>query len=591
MFFDDRLATVLRQRADSEAGARTQFRQLLDILGNGKLARGDERSESLIAAAWLRMEALSERIEVSQRAAMVCEGGWRFRNPALAAHLAEYEPDVASAALSRVQLSAEEWEALIPRLPVRARGFLRLRRDLPIDVVALLERLGVHDRGLPRPDRGDASDMDYGKGQIDLPDPPETSIEQLRDRPKPIGGTQPVSDDTGRSEISALVERIARFRRNRDLTAAEAERMPKLPLGLDGEDAKANHSRTIAAFGFFSDTTGRIDWATAEVDSMVVGTSLLKPRIVGNGTDEAPIERAFLRRQPIVAACFRLEGAPSVSGDWVVDAQPAFTDEGSFSGYVGRFRRPAGLQPGTRSADEREADRIRQLLHELRTPITAVQGYAEVIQQQLFGPAPHEYRALSAAIAADAARILAGFEELDRLARLETGAIAMQDGESDLSALVLQINESLNQVLRTKMAGIDFEKPPERPISIALGEADAEALVWRLLATIGGNCAAEEMLVAKLHARHDEAVLTCGLPASLMAEEDIFASEAKPAGKEINPGLFGAGFSLRLARAEARAAGGDLAIGEDQVALTLPLLTDADTLPSPQESGGTAKAA
>ena len=33
MQFDDRLATVLRTRADSDAILRTQFRQLLDLLG------------------------------------------------------------------------------------------------------------------------------------------------------------------------------------------------------------------------------------------------------------------------------------------------------------------------------------------------------------------------------------------------------------------------------------------------------------------------------------------------------------------------------------------------------------------------------
>jgi hypothetical protein len=33
MHFDDRLATVLRHRAAGERAAKTQFRQLLDLLG------------------------------------------------------------------------------------------------------------------------------------------------------------------------------------------------------------------------------------------------------------------------------------------------------------------------------------------------------------------------------------------------------------------------------------------------------------------------------------------------------------------------------------------------------------------------------
>ncbi|MEP2550419.1 MAG: hypothetical protein ABJH26_03925, partial [Marinomonas sp.] len=150
MFFDDRLATVLRHRADGEAAARTQFRQLLDLLGNRPHGSGGD--ESLLAAAWLRLGALGEIIPAKDRAGIVRETGWRFRNAELAAHLAEDEPDVASAAIARADLSEEDWTALIPHLPIRARGFLRRREGLPSRAEALLEQLGVSDRGLPVPE-------------------------------------------------------------------------------------------------------------------------------------------------------------------------------------------------------------------------------------------------------------------------------------------------------------------------------------------------------------------------------------------------------------------------------------------------------
>lgn len=599
MFFDDRLATVLRQRAQSEAGARTQFRQLLDILGNRKFAPSDERSQSLIAAAWLRMEKLAEEIPAKDRAAMIREPGWRFRSADLAAHLADYEPDVASAALNRAQLSAEDWSALIPRLPVRARGFLRLRRDLPVDVENLLERLGVYDRGLPSPPADFVPDQPAFVPSEETAEEEPLELDQLAEeeagrepvsaeagesQPAPAFNIPPDPDDTGRSEISALVERIAQFRRNRDMSPAEAERSPKLPFGLPGEDGEAAREKRATSFGFAADAGGRIEWATSEVEPMVVGIRLTRPPVIGGLEEETPLERAFTRRQPIARAQIDLRGAPAIEGLWVVDAQPTFSADGNFAGYVGRFRRPAGAE-GRDSAAAREADRIRQLLHELRTPVTAIQGYAEVIQQQLFGPAPHEYRALAAAIAADAARILAGFEELDRLAKLETGAIAFDEGSADLAALVHSTTRQLGQVLGSRMAGIDLEHEPGEAVRIALDSEDAEALLWRMLATLGGSCASGEMLVATLEERAGEARLTCELPAQLMAEEDVFAAEAKPVGAAVNAGLFGAGFALRLARAEARAAGGDLSIGDEAVTLTLPLLTESEALPSQSGRG------
>ena len=94
MFFDDRLATVLRQRATGEAGLRTQYRQLLDLLGKDRTHRA-AADQSLLAAAWLRMDALAEAIPAAERARMIREPGWRFRSPDLAAHLADHEPEVA----------------------------------------------------------------------------------------------------------------------------------------------------------------------------------------------------------------------------------------------------------------------------------------------------------------------------------------------------------------------------------------------------------------------------------------------------------------------------------------------------------------
>jgi len=578
MFFDDRLATVLRQRGDSEAGVRTQFRQLLDILGNRKFGSRDTRSQSLVAAAWLRMDALTDRIPANERAAMIREPGWRLRSADLTAHLADFEPEVASAALNRAQLSSEDWARLIPRLPVRARGFLRLRRDLPVDTDALLDRLGVYDRGLPSPTAGPVADPPIVRAPGPKPiapvfRPPVPEIpEPTSDSGEPARSSTPTPSDpteTGRSEISALVERIAQFRRTRDVEAAEAELSPRLPL----DEAPSLPKRRIASFGFAADAAGRIEWAD-------IGTRLVAPRILGETVGESTLERAFSGRQPITQSALALSGADAIAGDWVIDAQPRFADSGHFAGYVGRFRRPAAS--GDHGADQaaREADRIRQLLHELRTPVTAVQGYAEVIQQQLFGPAPHEYRALAAAIAADAAHILAGFEELDRLAKLETNVTEIESGETDLSDLVTRTIDQLASVLSPRMAGIELVRDDTVPLRVAIDPEEAEALIWRLLATLGGGCATGEMLTCTLGNGDHMARLSCDLPEQLGTADDIFTAEAKPIANSVNAGPFGAGFTLRLARAEACSASGDLQRDGERVTLRLPLLTTANTLPS-----------
>lgn len=583
MFFDDRLATVLRQRASGEANLRTQYRQLLDLLGKDrKHGRGGDTS--LMAAAWLRMEALGEAIPAHDRARMIREPGWRFRSPDLAVHLADHEPEVAAAALARAELTAEDWNALIPRVPVRARGFLRMRRDLPLDVEALLARLGVHDRGLPAPEQASAPPEPVTPNPAAAQTPPAplypvaAPIQLRRTAARTAAELSPSRDrdETGRTEISALVERIAQFRRERADTPPDLERSPRLPLGELPERA----SRTLTSFGFAADTAGRIAWATAEVAPMVVGTRLFA--VSSANADAAALARSFARRQPIARGTINLEGAPAITGEWTVDAEPSFSEEGHFTGYLGRFCRVLDTTSATSGPEAREADRIRQLLHELRTPVTAVQGYAEVIQQQLFGPAPHEYRALAAAIAADAARILAGFEELDRLARLETGVMKIEPGETDLTALVRRTSAQLASALDAQDAGLSLALGEASTLLIAIDHEDAEALIWRLLASLASACAPGERVVVSLDPlsgpRGAISRMVCGLPARLAAEEHLFAATIRASGSVINAGLFGTGFALRLARAEARAAGGDLKRDGAALMLTLPLVGEGARL-------------
>jgi two-component system OmpR family sensor kinase len=593
VFFDDRLATVLRQRATGEASLRTQYRQLLDLLGKDRVRRHGSADPSLLAAAWLRLDALAEAIPPEARAHMIREPGWRFHSADLASHLSDQEPEVASAALNRADLTSEDWTALIPRLPVRARGFLRLRRDLPVEIEALLARLGIHDRGLPppavapvaaEPAAPEPVALVVSRDTAPLADPPIPLRVAMNTAPQPITRSR---DDTGRTEISALVERIAQFRRTRGDSPLELERSPRLPLGELPERAE----RVITSFGFAADTAGRIGWATSEVAPMVIGARLFNSQQREALAGECPLARAFGRRQPVTRAEISLCGAPAIAGDWIVDAEPRFSEDGHFTGYFGRFRRVPDAAFGIPTGPEaREADRIRQLLHELRTPVTAVQGYAEVIQQQLFGPAPHEYRALAAAIAADAARILAGFEELDRLARLETGALVAELGETDLAALVRRTAAQIAPVLEPQEAGLTIDFAETTTMLISLDQDDAEALLWRLLASLAGACARGERIAVQLDpligAGGAMARLVCTLPARLAAEDNLFAATTRASDSVINAGLFGAGFALRLARAEARAAGGSLRRDGAAVELTLPLLTEIPGLPSAAHAAG-----
>ncbi|WEK46704.1 MAG: histidine kinase dimerization/phospho-acceptor domain-containing protein [Candidatus Andeanibacterium colombiense] len=563
MQIDDRLATVLRTQAASERAAHTQFRQLLDLAGSA-----NESDDYMLDAAYERLSALSAALPPETRAAIVREPGVRLRNPGFVAYLASQELPVAAAAAISARLTERQWEALIPALPVEIRALLGRRGDLPEGTRMLLARLGVSGLGLPtveetRRDRPITTPTVIQAPVPAAPLPAETNVLDL----DPALELDPAAESNG---IGAIVRRIEAFRRAREqATSAPTHDAPHLPLGLP----LAEQPPAFAAFDFTTDVEGRINWAESRVAPMTVGIALADRQADAPARADAATIAALRRRQPLRRGRLVLEGAPAIAGEWRIDAAPVFTAPGGrFTGYRGRMRRPAAPEAPTspEASLDSPADRMRQVIHELRTPVNAIQGFAEIIQQQLFGEVPNEYRALAAGIAGDAARMLAGFEELDRLVKLETGAMALDPGGTDLAAIIAGTARQLDSVLRPRSAGLELIATTGA-CPVALTRPDAEMLVWRILATLAGMASPGEAMQIVLAVNGTAAGIEIDLPISLADRADIFEGTVTTAPQAVSAGMFGAGFALRLARAEARAAGGDLQRVEDLLVLTLPL--------------------
>jgi signal transduction histidine kinase len=375
------------------------------------------------------------------------------------------------------------------------------------------------------------------------------------------------------SGIGAIVERIEAFRRAReasgvvDESIAASGGLPQLPLG----DTIARPAAPLTTVDFATDAGGRISWCERGAAPMLVGRNL------------AAIESlrlAIRQRLPIRATPITLAGAPAISGDWQADAMPQFDAQGGrFTGYLGRLRRTsvAAAAEETPSIAMREADGLRQVLHELRTPVNAIQGFAEIIQHQLYGPTPHEYRALSAVIVADAARILAGFEELERLARLGSGAIQPAQGECDFAEIARTAAGRMAPQAQARMLDLSFHGG-DAPLPVALATIEAERLCWRLLTALAGCADAGEALDFELEPCGPMMSFTLTLPKRLATLDDrtLFSGDATlaaDAGGAATVGMFGSGFALRLARVEAQAAGGNLIRNKEKLNLSLPLLT------------------
>jgi hypothetical protein len=595
MHFDDRLATVLRLPSSGDALARIQYRQLIDILGR---LPGEARSDA-IEAGFARVAELAKAIPAADRARLVRHPLQPLTNPRLLALFAEAEPEVAMAAIGTARLDEAAWLNLVPALPVRARGILRHRRDLGAEVEALLNRLGIRDRALPPAEASiETPEPLELLDEAALPEPEDLPAELILPEPASFAALEqaatnrtfapPASEDE--AGIGAIVRRIEEFRKARENQTAASGSATRLSLADSPAPA-------LAAMDFATDAEGRISWADGIHASALIGLNLpaldpalaepldpsapLSPSPLASASLHAPgLALSMRHRQPLRSARIEVTGAPAVSGAWQVDAVPHFDPaSGRFTGYAGRLRRPGRIAAVDAAPEDgpSEADRMRQVLHELRTPANAIQVAAEIIQQQLYGPAPHEYHALAAAIAGDCAHILAGFEELDRLVKLEAGALGIESGECDLASVLTETVARLKAW--TEPRGSGFLLPPAEalPALVAVDRIEIERLLWRVFAVLAGMTAPQELLPVRLAVENGRIAMRIALPSLLIARDaqSLFETPVSERGQSLSTGMFGIGFTLRLAAAEACAAGGGLEREDNDLKLSLPAVQEA----------------
>jgi His Kinase A (phospho-acceptor) domain len=539
--FDDRLETALRQATHSEREVASNWRQLIDILSQNP----QNFPFDLVVAGLMQARRLLPDTHVAERLAAVQSLTGRIQSPPLVQLLAADVAPVASATIMGAQLSDQQWSELIPQLPVRARGFLRNRNDLGPLTLRSLAIWSSADFVLPD-----------NSMQAVLP---EISAENSR---------QPGM------RISDIVERIERLRRDRE--NAEA---PQLPLeGIEDIAFEA----PITEIRFETDDMGTVCWVEGAPRGALVGVGISEPAFADGPGPDAFGAAAFRQRMPLENVRMRLCGALIIEGDWRINAAPFFDAfSGRFRGYRGIFRRPnaaesARIDPATTENGEH----LQQLVHELRTPLGAILGFSEIIEQQLFGPVSSDYRVLARNIMNDAERLLAGFDDLSMAARIETGRFSAGQGTTDCSWLATRLAERLQGLSDSLSVTLNLAKAdPVRPF--AIDNELTERLFSRLLSAVIIGCESGEELGGRFRTELgampvNRFVLSLPKKLQSLSEEELLGSVPLISDAPDQAPLLGLGFSLRLVRSLANNVKGDLRFYNNTLILSLPAIQDGE---------------
>ena len=510
MRFDDRLLTVLNQPAEDRHDAAVRWRQLVDLV-----ARAGANSSSQVTADAL--EAIREeapRVEEAVRAATARAVAALPLPLGLLEYFAADSLSVAAPVLAAATLDANQWRALIAVADEETRAFIAsLHPDLRVEA------------------------------------PLQNLVRQARELvPEPAGpGLAPAP--AGSPSLQDVIERIERRRRLRSGQAAEPA------------EIAAPEPGSPALFRWECGPGGEIAWVEGAPRGPLVGRSIARQEENDGNRVDPEVVRAFSVRAPFRDALLRIGGAGPVAGAWKISGVPAFEPtDGRFAGYRGVALRDAPPGP---AAAPREAvpdmlsdpDSVRELVHEIKTPLNAIMGFAEIIEGQYLGPADRGYRERAAEIGRQARLLLTAIDDLDFAAKVHSAKGSVRE-RVDLGTLVDRAAGELRDIAAKRGIEISISSPRgEVPAAV---EAElADRLLFRLVTALADRAEPGERLEVG-------AELVSGGARILISRPDAFKglADAELFGGTDDAGVEGS-FSLRLARGLARIAGGDLVATRD----------------------------
>ena len=503
MRFDDRLLTVLNLPAGDRHDAAVRWRQLVDLVARA----GPNGASPAVAQALESIRSEAPRVEQHLRAAAARAVAALPLPLGLLECFAADRLAVSAPVLAAASLDPGQWRALLAVADDETRRFV--------------ETLHPEIAAAPPADLT------------------ETLVEPEQPRPRKEKA-EPASPPPPGPSLSDVVARIERRRRTRELQQPDG-----------GAGAAIAPAGAPLLFRWECGPSGEIGWVEGAPRGALIGRSIARAQETEGDRLDGEVVRAFAMRAPFRDGALTLAGDGSLSGEWKISGVPAFEPtDGRFAGYRGVALResPAAARAGSLEILS-DPDSLRELVHEIKTPLNAIIGFAEIIEGQYLGPADRRYRERAAEIVAQARLLLGAIDDLDFAAQVHS-ARGRDAPRVDLSELVDRAADSLRELAAARNVQLEVARPP-RVAPAAVEPELADRLIFRLCSAVIGEAAESERLRLSLDQAGDHFRFSISRPARLrgLSEAQLFdARSDEVAG----------GFSLRLVRGLARIAGGDL---------------------------------
>lgn len=498
MRFDDRLLTVLNQPAGDRHDLAVRWRQLVDLVARA----GPNSASPAVEQALESIRTDAPHVDESLRAAAARAVAALPLPLRLLEYFASERLTVAAPVLAAATLEPAQWQAMLSGADEETGRFIET----------------LH----PEVSSGEPADL----------------TESLVTTAQPGAVSHPPS-------LHEVVERIERRRQNR----AAVKRTGSSQMHGAGSPA---------LFRWECGPGGEIAWVDGAPRGAMIGRSIA--RAIDGDRLDPEVVRAFTLRAPFRDAIFSLAGDGPVAGDWKISGVPAFEPaDGRFAGYRGVALREQGEDsaPDESTALLSDPAALRELVHEIKTPLNAIIGFAEIIEGQYLGPADQRYRERAQEIVRQARLLVTAIDDLDFAAKVNSSA-GGEPAHANLGELAERITPALRELAIARDVELEGARTT-RDTTAATEPELAHRLVFRMCGAVIAQAGPGERLRLFVDCAGDRVRVSITRPATLagISDDELLGSKAD----------LDHGFSLRLVSGLARIAGADLVLGDEAVSL------------------------
>jgi outer membrane biosynthesis protein TonB len=565
--FDDRLLTVLNQPARDRHDKAVRWRQLVDLVARA----GPNAASPVVTRALQSIRNESGGVEEKLRAAAARAVASLPLPLALLECFAADKLAVSAPGLAAANLHPGQWRALLAAADAETIRFVEtLHPGLVIapepELADTLTEGPAESKpqrapkAAPKPREHASPEPPVEQHVVPEPEPePEPDVAIAPDPEPEAAMTAPAESAPSGRSLSEVVARIERRRRSRD----------PFPAPSDDQSADAPPPGAPALFRWECQPSGEIAWVDGAPRGALIGRSIARAEEESGGRLDREVVRAFAMRAPFRDAGLMVPGDGVVSGEWKISGVPAFDPaDGRFAGYRGfAMRDVPPAAPAMAGGPDllADPDSLRELVHEIKTPLNAIIGFAEIIEGQFLGPADRRYRERAADIVLQARLLLGAIDDLDFAAQLHASTAA-GERRSDLGHQVESLAVSLRELAGSRRVELDIARPPQ--VQTCRVEPELlDRLLYRLCSTVIEHAGRGERLRLAVDRAGRNGRFSISRPRALQGATDYQLFDATSAGEGSDLRI---GFTLRLVRGLARIAGGDLTTTGAGITLTLP---------------------